>query len=111
MFINSLPKFFEFQIILALSPPAKKIFSEGDKILISGPSILKFFLEIALSELSIFCILIKQFLLFLEGTSQLYKPSFSVIAINSHLLPESNEMNIFTLSLLSLNCLLVFHLI
>ena len=89
--INSLPKFFDSHTILAFSPPVKTFSFEGEIISIKGPSILNSFFETPLKDPSKFSIFIKQLLLFTEETSQLYSPSFSVIANNSQSYPEFEE--------------------
>tara|TARA_B100001123_G_C15034707_1_gene916897 strand:- start:518 stop:733 length:216 start_codon:yes stop_codon:yes gene_type:complete len=71
MLINSLPIFFDSQIIFAFSPPDRILFSDGERISIDGPSIVKFFFDIPLKEPSKFSILIKHLLLLIEGTFQL----------------------------------------
>tara|TARA_A100001015_G_scaffold321663_1_gene453831 strand:- start:5253 stop:5468 length:216 start_codon:yes stop_codon:yes gene_type:complete len=63
-----------------------------------GPSIIKGFLDTPFDVLSKFSILIKHSSDFIEETSQLYFPSFSVIAIKSQLIPLSGDIKIFTLS-------------
>ena len=89
--INSLPKFLDSHKILIFSPPEKILFSFGNNTFISGPSIIKFLLEIPLKEASKFSIFIKQFLLLIAETSQLYSPSFSVIAISPQSIPSLDE--------------------
>jgi len=63
-----------------------------------GPSIINDFFEIPIAEPSKFSILSKHLLDLIEATSQLYFPSFSVIAIRFQLIPLSGEINIFILS-------------
>tara|TARA_B100000575_G_scaffold45412_1_gene32618 strand:+ start:3753 stop:3932 length:180 start_codon:yes stop_codon:yes gene_type:complete len=56
-----------------------------------GPSIEKVFFEMPLKFSFKFSILIRQLFDFTEETSQLYSPSFSVIAIRFHLIPLSDD--------------------
>ena len=77
---------------------------------INGPSIVNVFFETPLDDPSKFSIFIKQSWLFIDKTSQLYSPSFSVIANNSQLSPELDEKYIFIFSDSS-DFLAGFHLI
>ena len=52
---------------------------------------MKFLFETPLKEASKFSIFIKQFLLLIAETSQLYSPSFSVIAISPQSIPSLDE--------------------
>ena len=52
---------------------------------------MKFFFEMPLKEASKFSIFIKQFLLLIAEISQLYSPSFSVIAISPQSIPSLDE--------------------
>jgi len=63
-----------------------------------GPSIINDFFEIPIDDPSKFSILSKHLLDLIEGTSQLYFPSFSVIAIRFQFMPSSGEIYIFILS-------------
>jgi hypothetical protein len=105
-----LPIFFDSHKILAFSPPEKITSTLGKIISIYGPSIEKVFLDIPFEVPSKFSIFIKQSLLFIDDTSQLYSPSFSVIAKRFQLLPKSDERYIFIFSDL-FNFPEAFHLI
>ena len=105
-----MPIFLDSHKILAFSPPEKITSSFGKIISIYGPSIEKVFFDIPLEEPSKFSIFIKHSLLFVDDTSQLYSPSFSVIAKRFQLLPESDEKYIFIFSDL-FDLPEVFHLI
>ena len=56
------------------------------------------FFEIPFAESSKFWIFIKHCLLLIDGTSQLYSPSFSVMANKSQSSPEFDDKYIFTFS-------------